>query len=358
MVTKWQTLYLILLTLPIMGHVVLLPLAIALAGRDSWISAIISLPVGLIFVLILHRLRLRYPNEPIPKALKKALGKSLAIITMLLLLIYFIFLASISIAVLVDMVSAIFLPATPLLALVVSFLLLSMYGATKSVKGIALTAGILLFTVLLTGHSIKFINFPERDLSDLFPILEFGWKPVYLGVVLLSNTWIELLLLLVIPIKSIHEKRTLTVWIVGLGANVIMMISTMTGAIMTFGLGQTESFVYPALEIVRIIDIDFIDRLDVYALILMTFGCFVRGSLFLKLGYSQVKNLISYNKKWLHLTLFIILSMIIGILAYYMGETRIRLEYFLIVYAYSFVLYPLPLILLFVAWIRKKKDYY
>src|SRR5690625_2526550 len=199
----------------------------------------------------------------------------------------------------VEMTNVAFLPQTPLWILMVSYLLLSMYGATKSAKGIALTAGILFFTVMFTGHSITFINFPERDLLDLLPILENGWKPVFFGTILLSNVWIELLFLLVIPIKDIQEKRFLTVLILGLIANVIMMLSTMSGAIMTFGLGQAESFIYPALEIVRIIDLDFIDRLDIYALILMTFGSYIRGSLFLKISHEQIKNLLHQDKNWI-----------------------------------------------------------
>src|SRR5690625_140542 len=193
MVNKWQTFFLIVLTLPIMGHVVLLPLAIDLAGRDSWISALIALPVGIVFLIGLYRLRLKYPKQPIPIALRKVLGNFLAIFTILLLFIYFSFLTSLSIASIVDMVSTIFLPATPVWVLVISFLLLSIYGATKSVKGIALTAGVLFFTVMFTGHSITFINFRERELFDLLLLLEYGWKPVLLGTLLLITVWIELL---------------------------------------------------------------------------------------------------------------------------------------------------------------------
>lgn len=358
MVNKWQTFFLIVLTLPIMGHVVLLPLAIDLAGRDSWISALIALPVGIVFLIGLYRLRLKYPKQPIPIALRKVLGNFLAIFTILLLFIYFSFLTSLSIASIVDMVSTIFLPATPVWVLVISFLLLSIYGATKSVKGIALTAGVLFFTVMFTGHSITFINFRERELFDLLPLLEYGWKPVLLGTLLLSNVWIELLFILVIPIKSMREKRIFAVWSLGIIANVMMMLSTISGTIMTFGLGQSESFVYPALEIVRIIDIDFIDRLDVYALILMTFGCFIRGSLFLKLSHEQVKSFLHKDKKWLHVISFIIVAILIGLISYYMGETRVRLEYFLIIYAYSIIFYPFLFLLLFVARMRKKKGYY
>ena len=355
MANKWQTFFLIVLTLPIMGHVVLLPLVIELAGRDSWLSALFSFPIGCLFVYGIYKLRLKYSKNSVHDSLIHLIGPVITKVTISLFFIYFLFLASLSLAAVIDMIHAAFLQVTPLIVLILVFLFLSMYGARKSVKGIALTAGILFFTVMLTGHSISFVNFPERDLFELLPFLENGWKPVWLGTILLSNTWIEALFLIVIPIENIREKRFLFVWGLGILANVIMMLSTMSGAIMTFGLGQAESFVYPALEVVRIINLNFIDRLDVYALILMTFGSYIRCSLFLRISYHQVSNLFNVAHKWIKLLIFILVSFLVGITAYYMSESRMRFESSLIVYAYTVILYPLPFVLLLIAWLRQSK---
>lgn len=358
MVNKWQMFFLIVLTLPIMGHVVLLPLAINLAGRDVWISAIIAIPIGFLFSFILYRLRLIYPDEPICKAQKSLFGNFASNGIAILFFLYFTFLASLSIAALIDMVNASFLIATPSWILVAVFLLLSMYGAAKGAKGIALTAGILFFIVMLTGHSITFTNFRERDIYELMPLLEHGWKPVLLGALLFSTVWIELLFLLTIPLEHPCKKYTFTLWLVSVIANVFMMLSTSTGAIMTFGLEQTDNFVYPALEIVRVVTLKFIDRLDVYALILMTFGSFIRGSLFLLIAYEQLTVLKKPNKKGKNVVVFTVISILIGIFAYIMVDTRRHLEFFLTLYAYTIVLFPLPFLLLFLAKYRKRKGYY
>ncbi len=354
MVNKWQNFFLIVLTLPIMGHVVLLPLAINLAGRDSWISALIAFPVGALFLFCLYRLRLYYTNEDSFESLKEIVGSFLSKITVIILIIYFIFLASLSLGSLVDMVSAVFLPQTPVWILVVSFLLLSINGALKDVKGIALTASILFFIVMFTGHSITFINFPERKLSDLLPLLEYGWKPVLLGAVLLSTIWIELLFMLMIPIRNIREKRFFWVALLGVFANMIMILSTMSGSIMTFGLGQTQHFVYPALEIVRIININFIDRLDIYGLILMTFGSYIRCSLFVRISCDRILYFLKERKTWKGILVYLTVGMIVGVFGYYIGHTRMNLEFFLSIYAYTIVLYPLPFLLLAVVWLKRR----
>src|SRR5690625_2043956 len=207
MANKWQTLFLIVLTLPIMGHVVLLPFAIELAGRDSWISALFSFPIGCLFIYSIYKLRLMYRKKFVHESLNHLLGSVITKLLMSLFFIYFFFLSALSLAAVVELVRSGFLSETPLSILVLIFLLLSMYGARQSTKGLALTAGILFFVVMLTGHSITFMNFPDRDLLDLLPLLENGWTPVWLGTILLSNVWIEALFLIIIPIKDIREKR-------------------------------------------------------------------------------------------------------------------------------------------------------
>lgn len=355
MVNKWQGFFLLAMTLPIMGHVVLLPFAIDLAGRDSWMSALLSFPIGCLFMYGIYKFRLMYTKKYVHDSLNDLLGTAISKAIMVVFFIYFFFLAALSLAAVVEMVRAGFLVATPLFVLTLIFLLLSMYGSRKTVKGLALTATILFFMVMLTGHSITFINFPERDLYDLLPFLENGWTPVLLGTILLSNVWIEALFLMVIPIKDIREKRLLLIWCLSVLANVTMMLSTMSGAIMTFGLGQAESFAHPALEIVRIVNLNFIDRLDVYAVILMTFGSYIRCSLFLKISYRKVRGLFNIQGKRIKWGVFLLLSILMGVGAYYMAETRARLEYTVIVYAYTIILYPLPFILLLIAKIRQKK---
>ncbi len=354
MINKWETFFLIVLTLPIMGHVVLLPLALNLAGRDSWMSALISLFIGSLFVYSIYLIRLKFTNKDIHQSLHQLIGRGMTTIFILIIMVYYLLLSGLSLAIISEMTNTVFLQRTPLFVIVLAFLLLSMYAALKSTKAIALTAGILFFTVMFTGHSITFINFRDRNFLDLMPFLEDGWIPVILGTILLSNVWIELLFLIIAPIKSNKEKRLLFVWMLGVFANVMMMLSTMTGVIMTFGLGQSKSFNYPALEIVKIININFVDRLDVYALILMTFGSYIRCSLFLHITYNETIKLFLVNNKWYKGIIFIIFSLLVGILAFYLSETRIRLEHALVYYAYTFLLYPIPFILLFITWWKRK----
>lgn len=352
MVNKWETFFLLILTLPIMGHVVILPLTYDVGGRDSWISVPLSLPFAFLFAYVIYRLRLRFPKKGFVDLIHATAGRWVGSLILLLFILYFLFLSALSLAALIDMTNASFLTETPSWALGGTFLLLVIYGTTKKVRGIALTSAILTLIVMFTGHSITFLNAGKREFDNIYPILEFGWMPPFWGAVVLMNVWIELFLLVLLPFRNIYEKRMFLVWSLGIFFNALMMLSTLTGTMMTFGLNQADNFVYPALEVVRIIDIGFFDRLDIYGLILMTFGTYIRCSLFLRLSYEQVAHL-TPERKWVHYLAFGIFVLIIFIGSMYIADSTARVADFVTIYAFSIVLYPLPFLLLLIAKLRK-----
>lgn len=113
MVKKWETLFLIVMTLPIMGHVVLLPLTLDVAGRDGWVSVFFALPVGILVAYAIFRVRLRFPGQDFTGFASVLCTKPLGILLQLLFAVYLLFLCSLSISSLADMTKIAFLPETP-----------------------------------------------------------------------------------------------------------------------------------------------------------------------------------------------------------------------------------------------------
>src|SRR5699024_12798985 len=96
MVSKWQTLFILVMTLPIMGHVVILPIMLDVAGRDIIISILLSLPVALLFAYAIFRIRLKYPGEKAEVIFEDLLGKWGGRFLRLIFIVYFLFLTIIS----------------------------------------------------------------------------------------------------------------------------------------------------------------------------------------------------------------------------------------------------------------------
>lgn len=349
MLTKWETLFVLVMTLPIMGHVVILPLLLDIAGRDAWLSIIIALPIGFVLAYFIFHIRKTFPEKNFNEWLTLLLGKWVAKIVVVILIIYFLFLTVVSYSSLINLIYIGFLSDTPRWALALWFLIFFVYAALKGVKRIALTAGILTFIGMVTGHTVTLMDAVKKEWGYLLPVLEFGWTPVILGTLLLTNIWIELFLLLIIPIKHTETKKCFWYWGAGVFLNALMMFSTTSGAITIFGLGQAENFLYPAFSITRIINLGFIDRFDIYSLILMVIGAYVRCSLYLRLSYDLSTQ--SYHAQWFKKLIFSFFTLSVFVATIYIGKDFFRYEGLVKIYGYSFLLLPI----LFLLLIRARK---
>ncbi|MEN1966774.1 endospore germination permease [Lentibacillus sp. N15] len=352
MLTKWETLSLIIMTLPIMGHVVLLPVLLDITGRDAWISAILSAPAGFLFIVAIYRLRSKYPKQPVSDIFKQILGPFFGTIMMIIFIVYFLFLTIFSFSILVDFVYIAFFPETPRIAILIWFLIFFIYAALKSIKRIALTASVLTLIAAILGPLITFLSTPHKDWSQLLPIFEYGFSPTLFGALLLVNFWIELLFLLCVPVQYVREKGIFLYWTIGIALNLIMILSTSTGVITIFGINSAGEFTYPALNILRVISFGFIDRFDIYALLLLCLGVYIRCSLFFRIAYTITTTKIS--SKWIKCSWFTGFILLIVPFTYYITEEHFRVDFATNIYAYTFVLYPIPFLLLGISYIRGK----
>src|SRR5690625_4418993 len=354
MLTKWETLFLLLLAIPIMGHVTILPLMIDVAGRDVWISIAISIPFGVLFAFFIYRIKVHYSEKTLSHILIDILGKPLGYGFIGFFVLYFLYLTILSYSSLIDFVFILFLPETPRTALIIWFLPLILYGAKKGIKSIALAAGILTFITMATGHGITLLDSLLKDWGNLKPILEDGWDPAIIGTLIITSIWIELIFLLALPLKDVKQKRVFVLWTVGVLLNALMMLSTTTGVITIFGLGQAENMLYPAQEIVRIISLGFLDRFDVYGMILNTFGTFIRCSLYFRLAYSLSSS--KQSKKGYKRFIYIFYVVIIVLGTFGITRDHIYVEKTIDIYAHFVFLYPIPFILWLILKIKNMKN--
>lgn len=339
-----------------MGHVVILPLMLDVAGRDTLLSIVISIPVAVLFAYVIFRLRLNYPDLTSTEMLFHLFGKWGGRLVTLLFILYFLFLTILSFAALIDFVYIGFFPNTPIIALTIWFLIFFLYAAAKGFKRIALTAGVLTLIGVVTGHTITLMDSKFKDWNEMLPLLEFGWEPPLWGSLILISIWMELLLLLFIPIKNVREKRFFLMWIIGILIVALTMFSTTNGTITIFGLGQAENFTYPAQEIVRLINLGFIDRFDIYGMILMTFGVYIRCSLFFRIAYEL--SLSENYSKWTKRILFSLFAVLTFLGTLFLAKEHFRIEGAINFYARTIVLFPIPFIMFFISRIKKKREKY
>ncbi|MCF8568048.1 GerAB/ArcD/ProY family transporter [Alicyclobacillus tolerans] len=344
-----ETFFLAMMTLPVMGHAILVPLLLQIAGRDAWLSVLLTIPFAVVFVGLVWHIRRNTHDEPqaiLIEAAGNLLGKFLAP----LFSAYFFFLSMLSVVFVVDMAHIYFFPETPSWALTAFYVLFMMYAVQKNVWSMAMTATILGIITVFTGNSTAFLSFPHKDWAEIRPLMEFGWRPVIWGSIVMLSMWTELLFLLFIPTRKpahVIRKSMPSGWWILVLANAYMTFSSLLGVVAFFGFHMVRNFTYPTAEELSLLSLGFIDRFSIYVIINLSFGCFIRTGLYFRLGYELLLPCAQQNKlkPWFRKVLTILILETLGYIANFVACDHVRVVQWTEFYTYTAGLFVIPLIL-------------
>ncbi len=353
MLRRRAAFFFLMLSLAVMVHVCLLYPLLKVAARDAWIATIFTLPTGFFVAYLTWKLMNINPEATLVETTNHLFGPFWAFFFHSIWLLYFFSIAALSIANLMSLLVGGFFEETPMWALGLAIIPLVIYGLSKGIKTIAWVAGVLTLTTLVTGHTITLGLTPERNFRNLLPIFEYGYTPTLIGAIFMSAAWTEICVLASLRFHRVETKGMLHILWFGVLANVIMMFSVTTGTISIFGFEAANDMSYPALYSVRMVSLGFIDRMDVYAVLSMTFGVFIRASLFLYAALQIIPKKITkkYNN----------LSIIIGGIAVYLTSLFIYKDFLQFTqlmryYFFTIFLWIIPIIYLIRNWMLKRKN--
>ncbi|BCJ88490.1 hypothetical protein skT53_34750 [Effusibacillus dendaii] len=167
----------------IIDHVIVIPMLLQSAGRDSWLSILFA---GVIFagwILWIYFIIKRMEKQHILDWLKQRTGAAIAwtIIAMVNVLLFFTGAFTLRDTTVWTNIS--YLPKTPNLILVLLFGSICLYSAYSGIRTMAITNGILLPFVVIFGWFVALSNIPNKDYSLLLPVFEHGFDPVLKGMV-------------------------------------------------------------------------------------------------------------------------------------------------------------------------------
>lgn len=261
-------------------NLLLLPQMLQTAGRDIWISTLLSALLGLAMSLLLWWGERRKPGKTLFELLEKRLSRVGRIAFFAAMGVYLLAVIIITTTYLAEFVSIGFIQETPFWVIVASFSISVMYPLRKGLGALANLAGVLTFATAISGTTMSLAISSHRDWSNLLPVAEFGYRPILLGALLFFPLWIEVLLLGFLPRKEIGQKVWSRTYFWVVMVNTVLFLGHTIGPISVFGLDQAKNLNFPALSAVKVISLGFVDRFDIYGLALMIFGSFVRVSLY------------------------------------------------------------------------------
>ena len=270
----------ILMVLFELGSALLVPLAIR-AKQDAWLGILLGMLGSFVLFLVYHKLYTYYPNLLPMEYMQKILGKVMGTVLAFVYILYFMYDASRVLRDFGEMLLTFAYPDTPLFIANALLMLVIIYTIRKGIEVIA-RSGELLFIfmyVLAVAGFILIISSGLIEIKNLQPVLEEGLLPsvkVALSETLYFPFTEAIVFTMILPYLNDSKKAKVTM-LCATGLSGINLVITMLINISVLGVNLTARSQFPLLSTVASIQVaDFLERLDVFFMLAMVIGIFLR----------------------------------------------------------------------------------
>ncbi|HPU35244.1 MAG TPA: endospore germination permease [Bacillota bacterium] len=323
----------------------------AVAGRDSWISAIVSVILAVPVAFTIIALALRFPRRSFIEYSQMVLGAWGGRLVGLLYLFLILVIGATTAREFEEIMGIAFFTHTPPVVFGIVVVGLSAYLVRSGLEVICRVNGILLPVGLFLLLFVAGAVLPEVDMKHYLPFLEHGYGSPARGAIILMAYLLEgFILIYILPLirqpHKVFKAFTFTLPLLGLA------LLTGTVSIPVFGLEATSRLLMPAIELAREIQIPGLPRSDILIMLGWYAGILVRIAVahyLLTLLTAQWAGLRSY--KPLILPFGVIIVALSRLMFSNIGEVTkfIGNSFVYTLLCFEFVI---PLFLLVISWLR------
>lgn len=348
-----------ILTTHALGVALMLTLrqTIDISRQDAWISVLIGGALCLLIVLIAVKLSQMFPNQTFIEYTQEILGKKIG---KAVLLLYFAQWYSVIGLILREFseLMKLTMPRTPTWVIILGMLLIVVYATYQGIEVIGRCSEFIGPIIIVIVFITLFLNLNNIDLSKLTPmIIETGLGSIVKGAIPTAGFIGQnaIIIMLIAFMTKPKEGLSPALWGTIL-PSFIVALATLT-VIATFGPNLPSHMWYPYFRLIRVISVaDFIQNVDIIFIVVWLTSVFMRLTLlFFVASYGSAqflkiknwKKMVWINAPIVYLISFFPRSIAVSDILYPIYITqRITLPV---------LLFGIPLLLLIVGKIRKKK---
>lgn len=266
------------------------------AKQDAWIAMLIYIIPGVILQFIYISIWNKYPKDTIVTYMPKIFGKFLGYIISALYSIFFTYEAA---RVLRDITALIAIAVMPKLSIIISsliFMIVIGYATYLGFENLSRAANLFLIMLifffimlwiflLTTPYALKLYNLQPVLENGITPVIKEGWKLITFpyGESILFTMFFPS----VVETSKVRKAAVMAIIAQGilLSINTIMFISVL-------GVDFASNSLFPLLQTIRMIKIgETFDRLDIFIVLIMVIGVFIKVGFFMygaMLGTAQL----------------------------------------------------------------------
>ncbi|HZG59951.1 MAG TPA: endospore germination permease [Anoxybacillus sp.] len=302
-----QLLCVFMLSIGIMNHVIVLPLLLQAAGRDAWISAIITLVALPLWLPVLYFVMKQSKQMNLFLWLKTEFNSVIAYFVAILGSLLLLVMGYVSLNDTATFTTTTYLSATPDWVVLLILTAMCFYNAYYGIPSIAKTAVIIFPFVIIFGFTVMFATMPHKDYSLLKPIMENGFTPVLKGMIYTGAGYTEIFTILFVQHYLQARLSFRTLLIIGFLTSSLTIGPTI-GAIIEFGPKEAANLRFPAFEEWRLIKSGtYIEYLSFLATYQWMAGAFIRISLVTALIPELFNITDKKTRLWILIVIYIII---------------------------------------------------
>lgn len=283
-------------------------------GTSAWMSPILSGIVIAIPIFCIVSVVCKYEDKSLFQILNHLFGKYIGWLVVFYLWLSLLFILIVDSAIYTDLISTMYFPNTPSLAIYGVLMVISAYGAYKGIFAIGSTAWAIFpyVTIALTVFTIATIGHGESYF--LFPIFGSGeWNTIKESVSgsLLYNDFIYMgILASLLPTKKTFKKG---IWLT-LGIAIFEITFAMISFIMLFDYKSVQLLNYPWHEAIRNISFGFLTNVETLFFPFWITTVFIRFAVYLNLVIVKFGHLFKIQNFHPLAPIFAVLIVFIGMI--------------------------------------------
>lgn len=325
------------------------------AGHDGWISTLLAGIGVFLLLLIMWLLGKRFPKDTIYEYSSKIVGKYIGIVISYLYILFF-FIVSIYVVVLtISTLKKWILTFTPPYVLVIFIVGTGVYLAKENLKVIGrffTFVCILIFFLIF----FEFCSYNNVNYRYLFPVGQAGVKNIILGAhdALISMMGFEFILVL-FPYVKAKPNKILKAGTISISFVSLLYTFFLITSYMSFSKAEIAIVPEPILYLLKSLSYEVIERLDLVFLSIWVVPILTSFVTYLYLTSFGISKLLKFKN---HSKTTIITGLAIAIICIFVPQSEEFITKFgtLLSFISYFFIFVLPLILLIISFIRKKKE--
>jgi spore germination protein KB len=286
-----------------LGSAIVVPLGLD-AKQDAWLAILFGLAGGIILFWVYYSLYRLYPNDTIITYMKKIMGTYAGSLIGIAYVLYFVYIAARVLRDFSSLLGAYTYIFTPIKITSLMMILVIMYVVNKGIVAISRTSEIYIWVLSIIGlfGNIFILSSNIIDVQRITPVLENGWKPLFQTVFPLTTTvpFGEMIVFTMIFPYAVKSKDVLRAGLGGMVFSGVLLAWTIALYILVLGVDVASRSPFPLLQLVGRISVgDFIQRLDVLALLTLFMGIFFKVTTFFYAAAIGITEIFPIKSKWL-----------------------------------------------------------